>query len=44
MIEVKPPINPIIAFGDDGLELQEQNEHEDMLDNYFVDNNVGVHI
>lgn len=44
MIEVKTPINPIISEGDNGLELQEQKEHGDMLDNYFIDNNVGVHI
>ena len=48
MIEVKPPINPIIAYGDDAEVKEEiQKEVEEatiMLDNYFIDNNVGVHI
>jgi len=42
MIEVKTPINPIIAYGDDGEIKREEKEAKIMLDNYFLDNGVEV--
>jgi len=44
MIEVKTPINPIIAYGDDADLKKEEKEIEQIRNNYFGDNDVEVHV
>jgi len=44
MIEVKSPINPIIAYGNDIDLKKEEKEIKQIRDNYFGDNDVEVHV
>ena len=44
MIEVKSPINPIIAYGDDSEEKRIDNENDELISSYYGEKDVEVHV
>jgi len=44
MIEVKTPINPIITYGDDSEEQKISRENEILINSYYGEKDVGVHV
>jgi len=44
MIEVKSPINPLLAYGNNSEIKREEREATKMLSNYFGNNDVEVHL